>query len=518
MQSFGIQSNHMNTKPKTPYCIVFLYILSSFLLTLGYAKPLLAEPISQAQILEKIEAMQKEINSLKSELAKQKNTAVAVSASVKKEKELPLPSKTPSMDLVTDQTKSPSAIDPGLFGITYRSTGYKSNSLQIGAYGETKFGRQQTSDGWRNGFDASRVVLLGTYEIEDSILFNTEIEFEHGGIAKASDDKLDGAVEIEQLFVDFKVNDYFTWRSPGVDVVPVGYIGLFHEPTQFYSVDRPEIYNGLIPSTWFAGSTSAYGKITDGLTYQFQINSGLEDAGNASEESDGTVNSGGYSPGISGLDALGNARSSISDRKQLNDTLGYALRLAYSPQVIPGLQGSTSFFFTPDVTPRGAYGTNPNGSERHLGSSNVGMFDTELRYRPLGSGLELHAEYADVRFGNTDNLRANNNGNATDNVGKSMYAYSFETAYHFPLSKSKQKPWDLVPFYRYTFQNLQTGGVLGTDNNNPTGAGKLQYHTFGFALYPTSKLVLKLDYQLIRDEATDSPRSDSLLGGVGFFF
>ena len=72
-----------------------------------------------------------------------------------------------------------------------------------------------------NGFDATRVVLLGTYPIKENILFNTEIEFEHGGIAKDADDKLDGAIEVEQLFVDFKINDYINWRSFGVDIVPV---------------------------------------------------------------------------------------------------------------------------------------------------------------------------------------------------------------------------------------------------------------------------------------------------------
>ena len=75
--------------------------------------------------------------------------------------------------------------------------------------------------------------------------------------AADEDDKLGGAVEVEQLFIDFIANDHFAWRSFGVDVVPVGYINLFHEPTQYYSTNRPEIYDALIPSTWYAPSTSA---------------------------------------------------------------------------------------------------------------------------------------------------------------------------------------------------------------------------------------------------------------------
>jgi len=48
-------------------------------------------------------------------------------------------------------------------------------------------------------------------------------------------------------------------------------------PTQFYSVNRPELYNGLIPSTFFAGASSVYGTIADGLSYQVQVSSSIED-------------------------------------------------------------------------------------------------------------------------------------------------------------------------------------------------------------------------------------------------
>ena len=60
----------------------------------------------------------------------------------------------------------------------------------------------------------------------------------------------------------------FSWRAPGIDLVPIGYINQHHEPTQFYSVLRPELYNGLIPSTWKVPATSIYGTIVDGIKYQ----------------------------------------------------------------------------------------------------------------------------------------------------------------------------------------------------------------------------------------------------------
>jgi len=99
--------------------------------------------------------------------------------------------------------------------------GYRSHAvLSIGAYGELKFGGNEASGGWKDGFDAQRIVLLPTFQITDNIIFNAEIEFEHGGIADDADDKLTGAIELEQAYIDFLFNEHFNWRSPGVDVVP----------------------------------------------------------------------------------------------------------------------------------------------------------------------------------------------------------------------------------------------------------------------------------------------------------
>lgn len=476
------------------------------------------------KLLRRLEALEAEVRELRAEVKKQKSQSPSARPSAAEVAVNPEPVVAPEQVAKAESQAQPtppaaplknlnSSLDPGQFGLTYRSQ----DAIRFGAYGEVRYGVQETDDGWSNGFDATRVVLLGTYPIKDNIIFNTEIEFEHGGIAKDADDKLNGAIEVEQLFVDFKFNDYLNWRSPGVDVVPVGYINLFHEPTQFYSVERPELYNGLIPSTWFEGSTSFYGKITDGLLYQAQVNTGLEDTG-TSGDSDGKVPEGGYEAGISGTEALGLARTTVGDRQQLNNNLGYAGRLAYTPSIVKGLAGSSSIFYTPNTSPRGAYGTNADGSTRRLGKSDLTMVDTELRYRIPKTGVELSAEYVHVLFGNPANLRANNDGDPENNVGDSMYGYSVQAAYHLDASSFLDEGWELVPFYRYTKQDLQQSGVRGTDVNLPTGAGDQQYHTVGFAAFPSPKLVLKLDYQKAIDDAADSPHSDHILGGLGFFF
>jgi hypothetical protein len=237
-------------------------------LALG-AQRLPAAPSSESQptnaeLLKQVQALAARVDQLEDKLARYEKTSPTPSA--ERHKTTNSTANVASQDInASSSTSAPSTFEDNasvktpLFGL-----GYRSNSvLSIGAYGELKFGNQEAPGGWKDGFDAGRIVLLPTLQVTENIIFNAEIEFEHGGIAEDEDDKLTGSVDIEQAYIDFKFNEYFNWRAPGVDVVPFGFINLFHEPTQFYSVQRPELDNGLIPTTWFEGSTSIYGKVVD---------------------------------------------------------------------------------------------------------------------------------------------------------------------------------------------------------------------------------------------------------------
>jgi hypothetical protein len=421
----------------------------------------------------------------------------------------------------TAALEAPAPANEDLFGVAPSPV----PGLKIGAYGELRFGGLQNpaaNGQWQTGFDAARVVLLPTYQFNDNIIFNSEIEFEHAGTGFDADDKLHGTAEIEQAFVDFRISPYFNIRAPGIDLVPVDWLNLYHEPTNFYSVMRPELDNGLIPSTWKAPAASIWGQIVEGLKYQFQISQALEDFGG-----DFSLRTGangvplfplGYAPGIDGIDALKFSQAPLGDFRQLSNYLGYTFRLSYQPTFLPGFDGGSSVYFTPSTTPRGAY----SDTGILLGRSSLTILETDFRYRVPNTGLEFRGEFADVVFGNPANLRANNDTDPTDNVGKSMFGGSAEVAYHLPLNPFLGpvlgSNWEAVPFYRYTYQNLQTGGFAGTSLNLPTGSGQMQFHDVGVAVYPTPELVLKLGYTKALNSAPGGAQSDSVLGGAGFFF
>jgi len=543
----------------SPLAICFaaaLLTVSTGALALDDAASKPAAPSSNEELLKKLDQMEKRIQTLEAQL-KRKEASGSASA--------PPASGSPPAAAPASADAAPGAAAPagtekpaGTKGSTAKTIAVKAPpgaaaattpevstskpilgildspvaGLSIGAYGEIQFGFMQNPAAggqWQLGEDAARrFVLLPTYAITDNIIFNAEIEFEHAGSGFDNDDKLHGTAEIEQLWLDFKIVDQFNWRAPGVDLVPIGWINQHHEPTEFYSVLRPELYNGLIPSTWKVPGTSVYGTIADGVRYQVMLSAAQEDFGdsfdcrtaaNTVPRGAGTLPciQGGpwYFPGFDGLNALTFSNPPLGSFAQLSNSLAISGRLDFTePASLPGLAWSVSAYYTPNTTPRGAHDDMGNP----LGQSSLAMFDAEFRYRVPNTGWELRGEGVYVTFGNPSNLRANNDSDPTDNVGKSMYGYSGEVAYHFPMGTILNSEWEAVPFYRYTYQNLQTAGFAGTDPNMPTGAGQQQYHNVGIAVFPSPKLVLKATYQKVINNDPAGANSDSFLGAVGFFF
>jgi hypothetical protein len=487
-------------------------------------------------LMQKLEAMEKRMRTLESELKQQKKQQQPAAAQAAPA----APQQSGGPRVATGARPTPTPLQPGdaMAKAIADTAKDKKNDLfgaggiavpgvpgmKIGMYGEIKFGSVQNPNAngqWQNGFDMARLVLLPTYQVTDNIVFNAEIEFEHAGAGFDNDDKLHGTAEIEQAFFDLRVNDHFTLRSPGVDLVPISFNNLYHEPTLFYSVQRPELANGLIPSTWVAPSAGFYGKIVDGLNYQVQFSQSAEDFGDDFDHrgENGAPVPGGYAAGVNGLDALGFAHAPLGDFSQMSNQVAFAGRLSYTPSFIPGFAGSSAAYYSPNITPRGAYGDDG----RQLGTNSMLILDTEARYRVPNTGLELRAEYAYVRFGNPENLRANNDSLDDNNVGKDMYGYSGEIAYHVPMGNILGSDWEAVPFYRYTRQNLQTGSVFGTFDfangfNNPTGHGDMTFHDVGIAVFPNPSLVFKLNYTKITDKSVTGPQNDQVLGGVGWLW
>lgn len=152
------------------------------------------------------------------------------------------------------------------------------SGLSIGGYGEFLYqGKAATlEDGTHVGSDKSvdalRMVLYTGYKFSDRIVFNSEVEFEHGGY---SDEHPEGEAVVEFAYLDFLLTEAFNVRA-GQMLVPMGFINEIHEPPTFLGARRPLVEQRLIPTTWHENGVGLHGNLPGGLSYRLYVMNGLD--------------------------------------------------------------------------------------------------------------------------------------------------------------------------------------------------------------------------------------------------
>jgi hypothetical protein len=106
------------------------------------------------------------------------------------------------------------------------------------------------------------------YRFDDRTLFNSEYEVEHA-VSSSSDV---GEFEVEQFYIDRLLNDKAAVRA-GLILMPFGLLNEYHEPTNFYGVQRNFVETLIIPSTWREGGLAMHGDTDFGLQWNFGVTS-----------------------------------------------------------------------------------------------------------------------------------------------------------------------------------------------------------------------------------------------------
>jgi len=177
--------------------------------------------------------------------------------------------------------------------------GQRKRGLSIGGYGEVAYSRnyysdhvsrysqpeEHKNDPSHGRFDIPHAVIYLGYDFGKGWSFGTEIEFEHGGngLAYEKEDEeggeweqeveKGGEVELEQFWLQKSFAPWANLRA-GHIVVPVGLNNAHHEPTNFFTVYRPEGENTIMPSTWHQTGLSFWGRYGS-WRYEAQFLAGL---------------------------------------------------------------------------------------------------------------------------------------------------------------------------------------------------------------------------------------------------
>ena len=207
-----------------------------------------AEP-SNADLLAKLESMQQQIDELRLQLAQTQDQSNETDAKVEAVAEV-IESSTP---MVAEARKT-----------------------TIGGYGELHYNNLSAKDPARDleRLDLHRFVLFFGHEFNDKTRFYSEVEVEHAFVADTGGDT-PGEVEIEQAFVEFDLRKDLHAKA-GLFLIPVGILNETHEPSTFYGVERNDVENIIVPSTWWEGGVGVNGRFGTGWTWDLAFTSGLE--------------------------------------------------------------------------------------------------------------------------------------------------------------------------------------------------------------------------------------------------
>ena len=139
---------------------------------------------------------------------------------------------------------------------------FQPKGLSIGGYGEVVY--TNYADSRADFAEVLRLVLYVGYRFNEMIVFNSEIEFEHGA----------REIGIEMAYFDFIFLDQLKLRVGNV-LVPVGFLNENHEPIFFYGVYRPLVDRYIIPTTWNQNGVGVYGDLGP-LRYKAYLLTGLD--------------------------------------------------------------------------------------------------------------------------------------------------------------------------------------------------------------------------------------------------
>lgn len=346
--------------------------------------------------------------------------------------------------------------------------------LSIGGYGEV-IGEFRNDDD--NIADALRAILYAGYKFTDRIVFNSEIEFEHGSTSPNLDGR-EGEVSVEFASVDFLLSDYFNLRT-GVFLVPFGIINEIHEPTTFHGVLRPDVETQVIPSTWREIGAGIFGTLLPGLSYRAYVQTGLD------------------SRGFRGSNLRG-ARTKVN-RTKIND-IAFSTRLEYEP--IPQVKLGSSL-----------YVGNTGQNEKVEGETIDGTFTMyDIDYQFQWRGFESRGLFVYSWLNDADLININNGLEGNQSVGEEMYGFYVEGAYNV-LPLLFDTGHYLAPFIRYEQYNTQHKVPAGFFSNP---ANDRKTITYGLTYKPIPNVVLKLDFQDRRNEAGTANNQFNL--GVGWVF
>ncbi|HIK62440.1 MAG TPA: hypothetical protein EYG01_00350 [Flavobacteriales bacterium] len=353
--------------------------------------------------------------------------------------------------------------------------------LHIGGYGQVDF-NLPSRDGTihKNGtLDVHRLVTFFGYNFNDKTSFVSELEFEHVT-----------EVYVEQAFLDYKIKNNLSVNA-GLMLIPMGIQNLYHEPATFNGVERTNVDNYIVPSTWREIGIGLSGRsMKHSVNYQVMLVNGFN----------------GYSEA-----GIFNGKSGLRSGRQKG---------AESYITYPDFAGRVSFYGYPGLnlglsayvgdTETKLYDGLDLADEMAVASADssiVGMQMIGVDARYTKGALQLRGQYIVANLSNT----AQYNTFTSKDLGSKLTGYYAEVGYN--LLERKSDTEELIAFARYENYNTHAAVEVITINDtyNRTDI------TIGLGFKVAQGAMFKADYQ-IKSNAGSDKKSGQFNFGTAIWF
>lgn len=358
--------------------------------------------------------------------------------------------------------------------------------LSVGGYAEANYRTfvDDKDSGDLDRADFLRMVLYFGYKFTEKLIFNSEIEFEHGTTSSITNVSGSGSASVEFAALEYLMHEKLNFRG-GMLLSPMGFVNEIHEPPFFYGVQRPVVEQTIIPSTWRENGAGIFGNLTDTLEYRLYAMTSF----NGSRFSDA---------GIRGGRQKGN-------RALAEDWAGI-VRLDWRPDAVDGLLLGGSVFY--------------GEVDQDLEVGGVDLDETDLVI------AELHGQYQNGPFHTRVLLAYSHLANVRDFnlslgrvpgvdapiAGTQLGGY-VELAYDVWSLLFGNHAKRLEPFVRVEY--------VDTQRRVPSDYVANRNRTFwlynpGLQFYPHPNVVLKLEYRNF--DAHEGEIPDEVAVGMGLAF
>lgn len=392
-----------------------------------------------------------------------------------------------------------------LGGVTKSLASEVDNPFSFRGYGEVLYSHYDFGPNQRSGSNGSpaasrsimdlvRFVAEVGYDFDESLRFETEIEFEHGGTGSTMEIEYEefgeyemeiekgGEVALEQLHITKSFSPHLNVRL-GHFIVPVGLTSNAHLPFSYFGTVRPEAESALVPTTWHETGVEVFGRFGD-FRYRVQLVNGLD------------------STGFSSKSWIRDGHQGRFEQVKATD-LATVARLEF--RGIRGVKLGASVY-------HGETTSNRPKSDMAGISAPLTIFSTDARV-VLG-GLKLRAMFLFGHLENADEISRKNShlsvnlGVARTPVAAEARAWAVEVGYNVMPHISDDHSAGLYPFFRYEEFNSMHGvddGVFADPRFDRTAI------SVGVNWFLTPTVILKSDYSVrsfglnrYRDEKTIS--------------